>query len=471
MMAPAFRATVALLLVAPGGAGRALPALQADSCLLARSTELRLRERAALSPPARLQLLRADAQIAQCLQRRRADPTQIAATVQQGLSAVMGAVKHFMMQPPEVEQGLDVLGKGLLEAISEPIREQYSNATAYAAFEQEWMGFFETAVSTTPAVQGNITLFQEEGRPDAVIMAISDILWLLSEGVVRFVPHETAQEVAKYVDAVGDLLGAVGASWEGFGSGQEAQAIEDLYFALRGVLDQVLPEDLRNDETYKLVIGTLDGVIYSLSETVLDFQRQIVEGTVCWKVQEARTKRRPNVCPEGFYWNGEQLCLPKPTQEPEELLQEAHRAGTAGGLERAVAGKVDGSASGKQPIPDGAMVALCEETGNYTEKIGHWCYAACPAGMASVGLQCKTQCQGEFPADDGAMMCGHNPGVLAEAVMNMVIGVATGAINSGLLIASMAKDGVDTDSLVNTIQAFVNMGKPFAYQTCPLPGR
>ncbi|CAK0868544.1 unnamed protein product [Prorocentrum cordatum] len=442
MMAPAFRATVALLLVAPGGAGRALPALQADSSLLARSTELRLRERAALSPPARLQLLRADAQIAQCLQRRRADPTQIAATVQQGLSAVMGAVKHFMMQPPEVEQGLDVLGKGLLEAISEPIREQYSNATAYAAFEQEWMGFFETAVSTTPAVQGNITLFQEEGRPDAVIMAISDILWLLSEGVVRFVPHETAQEVAKYVDAVGDLLGAVGASWEGFGSGQEAQAIEDLYFALRGVLDQVLPEDLRNDETYKLVIGTLDGVIYSLSETVLDFQRQIVEGT--WKVSE---------------------------EEPEELLQEAHRAGTAGGLERAVAGKVDGSASGKQPIPDGAMVALCEETGNYTEKIGHWCYAACPAGMASVGLQCKTQCQGEFPADDGAMMCGHNPGVLAEAVMNMVIGVATGAINSGLLIASMAKDGVDTDSLVNTIQAFVNMGKPFAYQTCPLTGR
>ncbi|CAK0870360.1 unnamed protein product [Prorocentrum cordatum] len=90
--------------------------------------------------------------------------------------------------------------------------------------------------------------------------------------------------------------------------------------------------------------------------------------------------------------------------------------------------------------------------------------------MASVGLQCKTQCQGEFPADDGAMMCGRNPGVLAEAVMNMVIGVATGAINSGLLIASMAKDGVDTDSLVNTIQAFVNMGKPFAYQTCPLPG-
>eukprot|EP00959_Pyramimonas_sp_CCMP1952_P130129 2720917-Pyramimonas_sp.AAC.1 len=65
-------------------------------------------------------------------------------------------------------------------------------------------------------------------------MAISDILWLLSEGVARFAPRETAQELAKYVGAVGDLPGVAGASWEGFGSGQEAQAIEDLYFALRG---------------------------------------------------------------------------------------------------------------------------------------------------------------------------------------------------------------------------------------------
>jgi len=132
---------------------------------------------------------------------------------------------------------------------------------------------------------------------------------------------------------------------------------------------------------------------------------------------------------------------------------------------------VDSAAGGKQPQPDGSMVAVCDETGNYTEKSGHWCYAACPAGMESTGLQCKTKCQGDFPADDGAMMCGENPGVLAEAIMNMVMGVTNGAITSAVLIADMAKDGVDTDSLNSTIQAFVNMGKPFAYKTCPLPGR
>jgi len=270
---------------------------------------------------------------------------------------------------------------------------------------------------------------------------------------------------------VGDLMGAVGVSWSGFESGQEAQAIEELYFALRSVLDTVLPKDMQNDATYKMVIGTLDGVINGLSETVLGFQRQIVEGAVCYKIQEARQRKRPSVCPDGFYWNGEAFCLPKPTQELAVMLQAA--SGVA--LEATAARKATGpekSTSGKHPVPDGAMVAVCDEASDYTEKSGHWCYAACPAGMAPTGAgQCKTVCQGEFPADDGAMMCGENPGVIAEAIMNMVIGVTNGAISSGLLIANMAENGVDTDSLVNTIEAFVNMGKPFAYKTCPLPGR
>merc|ERR1719343_295583 len=114
----------------------------------------------------------------------------------------MEAVTHFMMEPPEVEQGLDVLGKGLLEAISEPIQEEYSDEAAYAAFEQEWMNFFDTAASTSASVQGNITLFQEEGNPIAVTAAVSEILALLSDGVLTFVPHETAQEVAMYLGVV-----------------------------------------------------------------------------------------------------------------------------------------------------------------------------------------------------------------------------------------------------------------------------
>jgi hypothetical protein len=471
-MAAIMRAAVATLLASVAAAScaegtcGARPTLGTDQ-LLIQTAEVKMRARAAQRPPVQMMMIQADGQIARMMQKRNADPAQVAMAIQKGLAAVMEAVRHFMAQPPEVEMGLNVLGARLLEVVKEPVEQHYNDPTAYAAFEEGWMSFFDTAATVAPSVQGNITLFTEDGSPDAIIMAVSDILTILTEGVVEFVPQETAQEVVKYVDAVADVLGALGTSWAGFESGQEAQAIEDLYFGLRAALDQVLPEDLQNDETYKLIIGTLDGIMYNLSETVQEFQRQIVEGAVCWKVQKARARKRPSVCPEGFYWNGEQLCLPEPTGQQASLLQDT------GKLERATARKtrsVDSATGGKQAIPNGARVALCDESGNHSEKIGHWCFATCPTGMMPAGTQCKTECGGEFPADDGAALCGHNAGVITQAILNMVLGAMNGAISSGLLIAAMAKDGVDSDSLVKTIEAFVHMGKPFAYKQCPLQG-
>jgi len=226
----------------------------------------------------------------------------------------------------------------------------------------------------------------------------------------------------------------------------------------------VIPKAIQTDETYQLILGTLDDVIGGLSETVLSFQKQIMEGAVCWKTLSSREKKRPSVCPDGFHWNGEQFCLPAPN-----LLQS--HSGAQGTLEDTITrkGQVDNSASGK--VPKGALPAICVEDSDFSEKIGHWCYATCPVGMKSVGMKCKSECNGEFPADDNAMLCGHNPGVIAEAITNMVITVITGALNAGLLISGMAEKGVDVGSLSGTIDALVDMGKPFAYRTCPLTAR
>ena len=466
--------TLAALAAACCLAGRALASAEEGACVAgdkdcaaqdglprdqvlmqSHALELKMKARVAATPKLQATLLQSDAKIAGVLMRSRMDPSMIGSVVQKGLAAVMEAVKLFMVKPLDLGNALDVLGRGLLDAITTPVRAAFNDEPSFVKFEQEWMKFFDTAAAAVPHVASNITKYQEEGNPECVIIAISDILELLADGVVQFVPHATAMEVVKYVDAVADMLGAIGGSWTKFETGKEAEAIEDLYFAMRGVLDTVLPESVRNDETYNLIIGTLDNVMGDLSKTVLDFQRQITEGAVCWKVQENRPKQRPTVCQEGFYWNGEQFCLPKPTEQDTSLL------------ETAVARKVDGAAEGKVPIPDGAMVAHCETGGEYPEKMGHWCYALCPATMEPKGVTCKTRCGGEFPADDGAMMCGHSQGVLIEAVMNMVVSVSTSAINAGLMIADMAKNGVSTDSLTSTINAFVAMGKPFAYGTCP----
>lgn len=420
-----------------------------------QAPELKMKARAAAAPKLQAALLQSDAKVAGVLLQTRMEPMVIGTAVQKGLAAVMEAVNLFMAKPLNLAKALDTLGKGLLDAITEPVRSAFNDEPAFVTFEEEWMKFFDNAAVTVPNVASNITKYQEEGSPECVVIAISDILEFLADGVVQFVPTATAMEVVKYVDAVSDVLGAIGGSWTKFETGQEAQAIQDLYFALRVVLNNVLPESVRNDETYNLIIGTIDNVMADLSKTVLEFQKQITEGSVCWKVQENRPKARPSVCMEGFYWNGEYFCLPVPKEEEPSLL------------ETAVARKVDGAAEGKVKLPDGAMVALCETGGQYPEKIGHWCYSLCPATMESIGSTCKTRCMGEFPADDGGMMCGHNSGVLIEAVMNMVLSVTTNAINAGLLITDMAKNGVSTDSLSSTINAFVSMAKPFAYSTCP----
>jgi len=406
----------------------------------------------------------ADGQIAQALQRSRMDPHEVGGAVGGGIVAVLEAVKHFTAVPPRIGEGIGSLGKNLLRVVA-PLRERFNNTAEFEDFEREWMKFFDDVPALVDGVEEKITQFTEDGRTDLLVLAIGDILVTLSDGVMKFVPHETALEVVKYVDSVGDVLTAIGTCWSGFESGEEIQAVEDLYYGLRAAVEQMIPEDLRNDETYKLVIGTLDGVVADLSDTVLSFKRHMVEGAVCWKVQGSRHRKRPHVCPDGYLWNGEMFCLPRPAGTPPGGSLLSLEASTS---RKSEGGAVDSAAGQKREVPDGMVVASCEDGSPFSEMVRHWCYAPCPAGMVPRGLECRTACHGEFPADDGAMMCGHSGEAIAGAIMNMVVQLSSSAVEAGLRIKNMVDHGVDTDALVKTIAAFTEMGKPFAYNSCPI---
>merc|ERR1719333_1114811 len=110
----------------------------------------------------------------------------------------------------------------------------------------------------------------------------------------------------------------------------------------------MIPEAIRNDETYKTIVGALDAAVGDLSQTVLSYQKHMVEGAVCWKVQGARLRKRPHICPEGHLWNGEQLCIPRPSASP-----------GAGGL--------DAAAGQKKEVHDGALLARCEPGSPFSE--------------------------------------------------------------------------------------------------------
>jgi len=308
-------ALAAVLVVSVADAGRQVPGsdhllLQASDAMLARARR---------RPPMRSRLVLADGQIAQTLQRSRMSPNDLANAVSGGLMAMKVAVTHLTMKPPQIGEGIRAMGKHLLLVV-DPVRPLFNNTVEFEEFEREWMQFFEEVPEKVDSVQDKLERFAEEGRPDQLVLAMGEILATLCDGVVKFVPHETATEVVKYVDAVGDIFNAVGVSWVGFESGREVEAIEGLYFGIRAAVEQMVPEDIRNDDTFKLVIGTLDAVVADLSNTVMAFQKQMVEAAVCWKIQGSRQRKRPDVCPDGYLWNGEQFCLPKPSTQSASLI-------------------------------------------------------------------------------------------------------------------------------------------------------
>jgi len=76
-------------------------------------------------------------------------------------------------------------------------------------------------------------------------------------------------------------------------------------------------------------------------------------------------------------------------------------------------------------------------------------------------------CGGGFPAE-GMGVCGVSQGELVIATTEMVGMVASGAIESYLLVNEMKEHGVRADKLSSTIDVFIEMGKPFARPLCPV---
>lgn len=116
----------------------------------------------------------------------------------------------------------------------------------------------------------------------------------------------------------------------------------------------------------------------------------------------------------------------------------------------------------------GALPALCDETSGFTDKRGAWCYGGCPAGYEASGARCKARCSAAYPSDSD-LMCGKSTGAIAAATTRMITETARQAITIASLVESMRSSGLDiATGLTATMQAFVDMGKPFAHPDCPV---
>lgn len=409
-------------------------------------------------------LAQTDAVLAASIRARRQKPSEIAASVLCGVEAVKTSLVHFMATPPRIGEGISKLGLRLLACIDVVITEELKGEDAYARFKTAWTNFFGNVAEMVTSIETDLRRFAQQGEPKALISALTTIFTEVSNGVLTLLPPETANELGKYFDAVGDIVAAIGDSWEEFENGQLTDGIELLYFGLRNATDPVIPPSLRNDQTYQTLVQTLDGVIGSLSETVMDYKQRIVEGSVCWRHVKSRGKKRPQVCPENFRWNGEQFCFP---HETAALIASARTASTERVDTAALKKGTDSAAQGKG-VPNGAIPAHCDESTNFTEKQGHWCYAPCPVGFESTGKQCRVMCQGEFHADGGPAMCGKSPMAVGQAILQMFVETISNVATLASQITEMKENGISAKPLTGTIQTLINLGKPFAYKKCPV---
>jgi len=139
-----------------------------------------------------------------------------------------------------------------------------------------------------------------------------------------------------------------------------------------------------------------------------------------------------------------------------------------GGTSLYQASASEGAAGG--PVRHGTQEAMCDMGSEYNEKHDGWCLKPCPSGFQTKSAtRCIQTCGGEFPAEGmNEIVCGTDQGELMVAMTEMVSMVASGAIESYVLIKEMQEAGVHAEKLSDTIDVFIEMGKPFARPQCPV---
>lgn len=452
------------------------------------------------------------------------DARNVAGALQKGFLAIKTSTEQFTATPPRVLQGFADLGKMLLVCVEMLLPSILKQSDKFQRFRNAWQNAFETIPDAIESIKSDIKLFIENGDGQFLVRAIASVFSDVGGVVVDFLPPKTAVEVNKYLDAIADTFDAMGSSWGDFADGKAVDGVESLYWGLRSVTDALVPDDVKNNEAYDTIVQTLDVVLGSLSKTVLEYERRIMEASVCWRVEEKRDKERPTICPDNYVWDGASECYP--TSETSTTTASAdvrddyehfkkgscrgrhgfdnpgdyRVAGFKGTLEkclqmcsdkplcRAAEYKTDEHCElweieptttwflsfrkacykHKQRALTGRPVpARCEA--DFPDKHGHYCYASCPAGSQTkekAPQKCISACTGKFPAE-AKLMCGRNSGMLAKATLEMVTVVLNSAFSLADNIKKMKEHGVKGELLSGTIQTFIDMGRPFANPTCP----
>jgi hypothetical protein len=409
-------------------------------------------------------------------------------SLKNAIDAVNKAVRRYWSaKPPQILKGLEKLGKGLFKDLKKPLAGHFNEAEM-KLFEGKFMSFFGQKAADLDGVTDNIKRFEKTAEPHLCVEAVENVLEELIIGIEGMVPEKTALEINKFMDSFIETLDALSEGWSDYletkKEDEQKQAVKYMDKNLKKAMDTVIPkkaklielgvwtESWKKEDAYETVLGTIDGCLQSLTKDIMDFQKQMVEGAVCYHHSFEPKSAAPDVCPAGcFTWDGATSCWPRCSSS---LLQ----SGSATSLVNVESDFTDSEselmddfgmgvddAVRRKIKPKGTKPANCKTSHPY--RHGTRCYENCPASYKRDGKLCKTDCSTmKRYGHSRGTMCGGSARVLKEAEQRMVKAVFTGILDAFSLITDMVKDGVSADSLTKTIKVFVDMAKPFMYPRC-----
>lgn len=457
------------------------------------------------SPPSQslLQLedrfLLADAEIARAFQERHADPNKLGNSLKAAIEASDTAIKkHFMQKPPDIVGGLEVLGEGLFADLKKPL-EKHFRGSELDEFKEKFMEYFNEDASQGDGIKENFDAYEKTGKPQKAVTGVSNIIEELSLGIEGMIPEKTATEISKFLDSYIDTLDSLSDGWTNYLDQEAAdedekkanqeQAVKDMDKGMKkaikkavpkkalliemGVFDEAVHErefaggvrgDGEKEPIADTVMGTIDGVVKGLSQNILEFQKALLEGEVCYKGVMTQKPNKPSVCPNGLTCSGGS-CYRVALFEDNNTVRELELDGAIArkGSPRRRSGGGGGSRGG------GAMPCDCEAEFMFGKDKRN-CYPQCPKGTAAKGSDtrnCDTDCNQltRMPMTKSGF-CGANVGVITDAQMKMVMAIIQGIMSAVTLIMDMTKNGVSADKLTKTLNVFVDMAKPFVKPMC-----
>jgi len=378
--------------------------------------------------------------------------------VSEGIQAVIKAVAKFTQKPPHIHDGIKGLGEDLLK-VFEPLLKKVLNDEEYGKLEADWHTFLGTMPEALAKIEENIQQYIDEGTTKTLVWAIVDILEMINDVVLiglEAASGDIALEVSLYMDAVEEVVNAVGDTWADFEKGvlvSSVKAAETLYQATRSAVDKLLPENITADETYVIVTDALDEVMASLSNHVYKYRDAIMTGSVCYRTTKKNTNSaQANVCPQDYDFttkNGKAACTPK----------EGASVDTSTGQ------KVDGATAAKS-FGKGSVWAECNLATQFVHYKSHYCYGPCAEeGWTAMRDMCKIVCTGNF-SHGTDVMCGKSSTSVDQWVTNSVMAGVVALWTVIESIIHMTNDGVTVPLMSKSINALATFGQSFARPDC-----